>query len=211
MEDITTLYLVRHGETAANVTATLQGQSDVPLNENGLEQAALVGKRLRNTPFDAIWSSDLSRAAVTAQAIAGERKVEYTPLLREWDLGDWVGLTWAEAGEKYPDEMALFRNGDPEAKVPGGESRQEFRERGAQVLKWVLENFSGKKVLCVSHGGLLKAIYRAAAQGECHDSFLRTDNTCFCCLRHSGKTGRWQLVFWNDTAHLNAEALSSGW
>ena len=63
MEAITTLYLVRHGETAANVTATLQGQSDVPLNENGLEQARLVGKRLRNTPFDAIWSSDLSRAA----------------------------------------------------------------------------------------------------------------------------------------------------
>ena len=83
MDLTTTIYLVRHGETEANVTNTLQGQSDVPLNANGVEQAQLAGRRLRSKPFDVIWSSDLSRAAVTAREIAGERTITYTPLLRE--------------------------------------------------------------------------------------------------------------------------------
>ena len=126
MDQYTTLYLVRHGETEANVTNTLQGQSDVLLNETGLRQAQLIGKRLREKPFDEIWSSDLSRAAVTAQEIAGTREVKYSTLLREWDLGEWVGLSWSDIAEKYPEESRQFSSGDPEALVPGGESRRQF-------------------------------------------------------------------------------------
>ena len=82
MEQTTAIYLVRHGETTANVSNVLQGQSDVPLNEQGLKQAALIGARLREKHFDFIASSDLSRAAVTAREIAGEREIFFTPLLR---------------------------------------------------------------------------------------------------------------------------------
>ena len=72
MEKLTTVYLVRHGQTAANQTGVFQGQTDVPLDETGREQARLVGARLRELPFDRILASDLSRAAVTAEAIAGK-------------------------------------------------------------------------------------------------------------------------------------------
>ena len=120
MDLTTTIYLVRHGETEANVTNTLQGQSDVPLNAKGVEQAQRAGRRLRSKPFDIIWSSDLSRAAVTAREIAGEREITYTPLLREWDLGDWVGSTWSEITEKYPEEAKEFKAGTLDAVVPGG-------------------------------------------------------------------------------------------
>ena len=211
MDQYTTLYLVRHGETEANVTNTLQGQSDVLLNETGLRQAQLVGKRLREKPFDEIWSSDLSRAAVTAREIAGTREVKYSALLREWDLGEWVGLSWSDIAEKYPEESRQFSSGDPEALVPGGESRRQFYDRAAQVLQWITRDFCGKTVLCVSHGGLLRAIFYAAAESGFHGNFLRTDNTCVCCLKYAHASGKWQLVCWNDTSHLDSQALSSGW
>ena len=211
MNQYTTVYLVRHGETEANVTNTLQGQSDVRLNEMGLKQAQLAGKRLREKYFDVIWSSDLSRAAVTAAEIAGERQVNLTPLLREWDLGEWVGLTWDQIREKFPAEAALFSSGSMDAGVPGGESRRKFHERAAKVLQWLIEDHAGKTVLCVSHGGLLRAIFQVAAGVQVHGNFLRTDNTCVCCLKYAHASGKWQLVLWNDTSHLDSQALSSGW
>ena len=211
MNQYTILYLVRHGETEANVTNTLQGQSDVRLNEKGIRQAQLVGKRLRDKHFDVILSSDLSRAAVTAAEIAGERQMTLTPLLREWDLGDWVGLTWDQVKEKFPEEAALFSSGSMDAEVSGGESRRQFHERAAKVLRQVTEEYAGKTVLCVSHGGLLRAIFQAAAKTALPGNFLRTDNTCVCCLKYAHDSGKWQLVLWNDTSHLDSQALSSGW
>ena len=89
MNQYTILYLVRHGETEANVTNTLQGQSDVRLNEKGIRQAQLVGKRLRDQHFDVILSSDLSRAAVTAAEIANFAagvvvgKIGTAPIMKE--------------------------------------------------------------------------------------------------------------------------------
>lgn len=208
MEETTTIYLVRHGETAANVTGRLQGQSDVPLNENGMKQAELVAERLKGKEFDVIWSSDLSRAAVTAEKIAGGRQVDRTPLLREWDLGEWVGLTWEEIAEKFPQEAAGFKSGDPDSPVPGGESRREFDLRGRKVLEWLTEAYRGKRVLCVSHGGVLRAIFRVITGGG---TSVRTDNTCICCVSFSHKSGKWQIVTWNDIAHLDNWELSTGW
>lgn len=209
MDLTTTIYLVRHGETEANVTNTLQGQSDVPLNAKGVEQARLVGRRLRSKPFDVIWSSDLSRAAVTAREIAGERTITYTPLLREWDLGDWVGLTWSEIAEKYPKEAGEFKAGTLDAVIPGGETRRQFHDRAKKILDTLTETFPGKTVLCVSHGGVLRAMFSVLFQPQ--NARIRTDNTCLCCLRHSHADGSWVLVTWNDIAHLDGEALSSGW
>lgn len=205
----TTIYLVRHGETAANVTGTLQGQSDVLLNENGIKQARLAGARLREKHFDVILSSDLSRAAVTAKEIAGGREIFYTPLLREWDLGDWVGFTWEQIREKFPREVELFSSGAMDSPVPGGESRRDFYERAEKVLQWLIREYTGKEILCVSHGGLLRAIFAITAESS--SLKIRTDNTCFCCLKYFHDSSSWQLVFWNDTAHLEGGALSSGW
>ena len=104
MADATTIYIVRHGETDANLYNMIQGQTDVPLNESGLKQAELVGRRLRNFPFDVIYSSDLSRAAVTAKNIAGEREVILTKELREWNLGAWQGKYLSDIAVEFADE-----------------------------------------------------------------------------------------------------------
>lgn len=212
MEITTTVYLVRHGQTTANVTNTIQGQSDVPLDDTGVRQAELVGARLRSWEFDMIFSSDLSRAAVTASAIAGDRPIVYNRDLREWDLGDWVGMTLQESAEKYPEEMARYRSGAMDAEVPGGESRQQFHDRAEKVMNDIITNCAGKTVLCVTHGGLLRAIFKNIIGSTAYyPRLIRTDNTCLCGFKYFHDSCQWQLLLWNDTSHLAARALSSGW
>ncbi len=203
MELTTTIYLVRHGQTEANQTGVFQGHADVPLDSSGLEQARRVGERLRQVPFDAILSSDLSRAAVTARAIAGERQVLLRKELREWDLGHWVGLTFAQVAERFPEEYRNFKDTASEGAIEGGESRAQFNARAARVLRDLADEFAGKTILCVTHGGVLKAMFRAAAGVTFHGRFLRTDNTSLSCLRCFNDTGLWQVVTWNDCAHLS--------
>lgn len=210
MEETTTIYLVRHGETTANVTGTLQGQSDVPLNEKGLEQARLVAERLKYKHFDRILSSDLSRAAVTAKTIAGSRAVETFPILREWDLGAWAGLTMDEIAIKFPDEYEAVRSGDPEGKISGGESYREFNARAKKILQWLTESFPGKELLCVSHGGVIRSIFRAIMGAEAV-KHIRTDNTCICVIRYFHESCKWQIVTWNEISHLENQKLSTGW
>ena len=212
MGNTTTIYLVRHGQTAANATNTIQGQSDVPLDETGLLQAELVGKRLRKQHFDVIFSSDLSRAAVTAGSIADGREVIFDRNLREWDLGDWVGLTFDEIKEKFPAEAADFTSGSMDAGVSGGESRRQFHDRAGSVMENIISLYPGKTVLCVTHGGVLRAIFRnIMCDPECHVRMIRTDNTCICCIKYFHTSGKWQIVTWNDTAHLEGMTLSTGW
>ena len=100
----TTIYFVRHGQTAANATGVIQGQTDVLLDETGLAQAKLVGARLKKHHFDAIYSSDLTRAMVTAREIADGREIIATPQLREWHLGHWQSKNIEQIKIDYPEE-----------------------------------------------------------------------------------------------------------
>ena len=89
--DICEIVVVRHGETVANKQGVLQGHLDTPLNETGVIQAQAIAERLKNRSFDAIYSSDLQRAANTARAIVAHHSqvdIVYTEELREWNLGD---------------------------------------------------------------------------------------------------------------------------
>ena len=205
----TVVYFVRHGETAENAGGVVQGQSDVPLNENGLTQARLVGERLKNESFDVILSSDLQRAAITARAIANGRKIIYTPKLREWDLGHWVGKNIQLIQEIYPEEHNLYRSGSPDFLPEGGESRWKFYQRAVDFLNETAEKYAGKKILCVTHGGFLRNIILHIAGPEvCGVVPPCVGNTSVSCLR-KGK-GDWQIVFWNDTGHLNHSIESDG-
>ena len=85
MNNLTTIYIVRHGETNQNVKRIIEGHGDTPLNENGEMQAKLISEKLRHVQFDLAFSSDLLRAKRTAEIIALEHNllVETTRLLRE--------------------------------------------------------------------------------------------------------------------------------
>ena len=120
--------IVRHGETDYNLTNTIQGQTDIPLNENGIKQAFLVAEHLKGEKFTYAYSSDLSRAMMTAKTIAPGLEIIADSRLREWHLGDWQGKTVDEINKMSPGGFRAALN-DPDAKVPNGESSNELLMR----------------------------------------------------------------------------------
>jgi len=143
---MTTLYLVRHGETKDNVAQIMQGQTQGELTENGREQARELGWTMAATRLDVVLSSDLKRAVETATIIAEPHglAVVQTPLLRERDWGDFTGrFIPSLRGEKWPDNV---------------ESTENLLSRAGEFIAYVRETFPGKKVLAVGHGIFNKAV-----------------------------------------------------
>ena len=130
--------LVRHGETAWNAETRLQGHVDIPLNDIGRAQAQAAALSLATQNFDALYSSDLSRAVETAAAAGARLGLEVLPTqsLRERRLGGFQGLTRAEAQARYPVEYARFCARDPDVPPPGeGEVSGPFLRASRPLLR----------------------------------------------------------------------------
>ena len=143
---MTTLYLVRHGETVDNARQIMQGQTQGELNENGILQAEEVSREWASKPLDAIIASDLKRSIDTAKIIAEPHHLEVltTPLLRERDWGSFTGRFIPELkGEVWPDDIETLEN---------------LLSRAGEFIAYVQKTFPGKKVLAVGHGIINKAI-----------------------------------------------------
>jgi broad specificity phosphatase PhoE len=161
---VTIILLARHGQSDWNATRRWQGHADRPLTEKGREQARALAERLRHVELDAVYSSDLRRAADTAAAVSNE--VIELPALREVDVGSWSGLTRAEAEERFPDGVARWREG-----FPGWDDGESYEELTRRVLGAVLEiarRHEGGRVLVVSHGGPIRALHAAALGLDVH-------------------------------------------
>ncbi len=163
---MTRLVLVRHGETDWNREGRYTGQSDIPLNDVGVAQARRLAKRLRDESLDALYSSDLARAAMTARIVSEVAGVEVQQdrRLREINQGDWEGLPFSEIRLRY---HGLFeqRKKDPHSVAPpGGETVGEVRTRVLDALEDILRAHPLGPVAIVSHG-LPLAIIKAHFQG----------------------------------------------
>ncbi len=154
------LLLVRHGETTWNVTRRYQGQSDVPLNVTGKQQATAIAEWLASFPIDIIYASDLSRAWETAQVIATHHDVPLhpDPKLREMSFGEWQGLTYEEMISRFPDQMAWWNEDRMRRAAPGGETLTQVAERVQAVLDNLMRQHPEHTVLLVAHGGVLKIL-----------------------------------------------------
>ena len=154
------IYLMRHGETAWNVLHLMQGRSDIPLNENGLEQARKTAEAMKEIPFDCILSSPLQRAQQTAQIVAEGRDVPVLvdKRLVEMGFGAMEGLSLTE----HPDLRDVFFN-DPEHYVPSkeGETFAQLSQRCGEVLDELLPYLAQQNhqnVLLVSHGAFIRGV-----------------------------------------------------
>ena len=200
------LVIVRHGETDANRTGVLQGQSNCPLNDNGRRQAAAAAERLAGEHFDAAYSSDLVRAFETAGIVVRSHAgLAVCPVkeLREWFLGDMEDRPQTELLKLYPEEMAAFRREACEVRIPGGESLTEFQARVSNFLTALADRNPGKRILLVTHGGVLQRIFRMAVGMTAPGNFLSlSENASICMIRRDIEAGAWQLITWNSTDHL---------
>jgi len=202
---VTRLCIVRHGETAWNAEHRVQGQLDVPLNAVGQAQAAAAAKVLSREKFDAIYSSDLSRARQTALETARLLSIDVIEDkdLRERHYGIFERLTYAEVKVRYPEDYARFDARDPEYAFRTGEKLQDFFDRSMAVLTRVARRHSGQSVLVFTHGGVLDMLYRHAkglsisAQRDFGIPNTGLNRVCFTA-------DAWQIERWAEIAHLES-------
>lgn len=151
---MTHLCLIRHGQTDWNLEGRYQGQSDVPLNENGLAQARSLIERLNGQTFAAIYSSDLLRARQTAQPIAQALglPVRFEPRLREINQGEWEGVLIEDIKARYAAIWAQRTMDPASVRPPGGETIREVAARVYAALDEIARLFPTERVLIISHG-----------------------------------------------------------
>ena len=202
---MTSLIVIRHGETDWNRQHRFQGQIDVPLNALGLEQARRLGQRLATEPVDALIVSDLQRARQTAQVVADAqgRSAQVDPRWREQGFGILEGLDVPTIRSQHADLWAQWLRHEADYSLPqGGESNTAFHARTMAALQALLAAHAGQRVVVVTHGGVLDMLWRSAhglsltGPRECE-----IPNTGINRLRWAG--GRLHIDVWADATHLD--------
>lgn len=199
--DVTMICLVRHGETDWNAAGRIQGETDVPLNAHGREQARRCGMALaqEHLPWDFIVSSPLKRAWETAtilEEFIGPHEIVPEPDFKERRYGAAEGKTGPEVEAAYPD-----------GNVPGRETRTSLRERSMNALKRHVAANPGKRLVVVAHGGVINAILVAISGGEVGTGKTRLTNAGFCLATHDERTDEWAVIACNVVDHLLDAAL----
>ena len=186
---VVTLVVWRHGQTSYNIERRFQGQSDVPLNNAGLRQAAEAARYLTSMRPAAIFSSDLSRASMTAAALAQLTglSVQLDKDLRERSGGSWEGLTETEISERFPAERATWT-------PPDGEPAQAVADRASAALERIADSLvGGSTAVVVSHGAALGMAAARLLQIPWQPRVLGPFGNCrWSVLSRRGR--RWRLL-----------------
>lgn len=171
-----TIYIVRHGETDWNIQHLIQGSTDTFLNKAGEKQAKILGKRLKDIKFDAVYSSDLARAKRTAEIIVIEKKlaVETTKLLRERNFGKLEGKPWSETDQINQ----IWRDLDKQQRLvyrpyKGYETDDEIVSRLITFLREIAASRLGQTILVVSHGGLMRVLLNHLSDETFHTGAVK--------------------------------------
>jgi ribonuclease H / adenosylcobalamin/alpha-ribazole phosphatase len=206
----TRFILLRHGQTALSVDGRYSGRGDVALTALGEQQANAAAHRVAGLhgviDGDAIApviSSPLTRTRQTAQAVvdvAGS-EVTYADGLLETDFGDWEGLTFLEASERYTD---LHRRwlGNPMIEPPNGESLESVFERVRTLRDELLQNYGGQTVVLVSHVTPIKAMLRLGFDAGASLFYRLHLDLCSVSIVEFYPDGNASVRLVNDTSHL---------
>lgn len=161
MNNLTTIYLVRHGTTEWNEKKLIQGSKDSPLTRKGMEDIKILSEKLKNIKFDYIYSSDLLRAKRTAEIIALEHKLSVVTniLVRERSFGALEGKHKSHFKE-WDETLSKLTNAerDKYRHVDGAETNEEVANRAITFIKELSVRFPGKTILVVSHGGIMRQL-----------------------------------------------------
>jgi len=207
-EDATRIIAIRHGETAWNVDTRIQGQLDIPLNDNGRWQARRVARALAAEPLHAVYASDLGRALETARTLAEAvgAGLVVDQGLRERGFGIFEGRTFKEIQECWPDLSVRWRRREPDFGPEGGETLAGFYDRCVGTATRLAAMHLGKTIALVAHGGVLDCLYRASLRIPLQaPRTWELGNAGINRLLYT--PGGFSLVGWGDTFHLQGDTL----
>lgn len=201
------IYFVRHGETVWNTEKRFQGLSDSPLTEKGIEQAKLLGEKLKDIAFNKFYSSSLKRANDTANYIKGDRRqeVEIFEAFNEISMGDMEGIQQEEFKKIFPKQQEdfFFNPLDYDPSPYNGESFLELMERVKEGLEKFIELNKGyERVLVVSHGATLKTLFHYLSGrdiSEFRDEKI-PKNTSYTIVKYID--GKYKIIDFSNTSHL---------
>ncbi len=206
------LLLIRHGRQDSPLCNV-----NVPLSEEGRRQAELLGERLVKEHVDAVWSSDLVRAAETADIINEKLQVERVirENLKEISFGDMEGLSDLDIADKYEDFLRARSKMEKDMAYPGGECAGDVLERVLPVLKEIYEK-DYETVAVVTHGGVIRSLvacYLGMDLARVPLLATQLENCGITELWIRKNDGRVILNRFNDASHLECcpELLRCGW
>lgn len=200
---MTRLYLIRHGQVVGHEVKRYNGQGNVPLTAHGKQQSGSVNDCMRGIKLDAVYSSDLDRSSHCAALIAQTHELTAVAdkSLRELNVGDWEGRTWAELQEAHPEDWQARLRNLVNFRVPGGESLQDAADRIRPVVKKIIQNHQGGSVALVAHGGVNRIILLDAIGAGLSSAFsIEQDFGCINVIDYLDD-GHSVVRLLNSTAH----------
>lgn len=206
----TTLIVIRHGETFWNRAHRIQGHLNSELTPEGVAQAEACAARLTDEHIDVVVASDLGRVQHTAEILVNGRAlpVALDVSLRERCFGIGEGLTYAEMEARYPQIFSTTGLVDAEFTLPEGESRAVFHHRIKTSIEGIGAAYPGKRVLVVTHGGVLGVIYRWLNDLPVGAQKIAIPNVGY--NRISADHDGWKIEVWGDTSHLDVDTFEAG-
>ena len=205
---MTEIYLIRHTQAEGNVYRAMQGHWDGDVTALGLLEIDALAERFRDIPVDVLYSSDLKRAMLTAEAIRRYRPLELHTLfdLREINVGPWEARFFADVTYEQPHEAELFVHRAESFYLPGAETYHDVRCRASAALEAIARDNDGKTVAVVSHGVTIRCLLSYMLGRSLDDPELPIcGNTGICHIIY--ENGKWRVVSVNDCAHLDGLEL----
>jgi broad specificity phosphatase PhoE len=199
----TSIYLVRHGQTAWNKEEIFRGRTDVPLDETGLRQAELVGQYFKGMEIHAIYSSPLSRAWQTAQKVAQFHDLKVQPLqgIIDMSFGNWEGRPHQEIRQSDSNTYRQWVETPHLVRLPGGESLDDVRVRAMAAVEELIRNHPGKTLILVTHRVVNKVlICGILSLDNSHFWQITQDTTAINLIQY--RNGKYILSLMNETCHL---------
>ena len=209
---MTEIYLIRHTQAEGNRYRMMQGFWDGEVTDLGRRQARALGRRFAEYPLDAVYSSDLSRAMLTAEAAASGRglPVQQRQALRELNIGPWEQQFFGNLSYEYPELTECFLHDSENWVLPGAETFPQVRERALRELRQIAAENDGKTVAVVSHGVTIRCILSGITGIPLSD----TERLPICkntaVTKLCWADGKFTIEYLNDDSHLG-EAERSNW
>jgi broad specificity phosphatase PhoE len=201
---------IRPGETDWNANNRWQGWLDVPLNLHGKRQAERLANFMRNIGLRAVYTSDLRRAAQTADIIAEACGVQAKrdERLRERAIGRWQGLSREEVAKWFPDQHQAYETDKMHYRIPDGESLADVQERVVAAFHAIVAEGAAETIAIVSHTVTIRVLLEALIGG--YDALTNHPRNSSVTTIHRTAAGGWEMVVSDDVQHLEGmPSLSS--